>query len=1063
MVGVSKIQRGNADYWLRAVAEGGEDYYTKPGEAPGEWLGSIASDFGLSGVVETDDYWAILEGRNPVSDDQLLTRRAAYNRPRADGSFVRVEPVLGYDVRFSAPKSVSLLHALADEATQAKITAILDEAVAAGIAHLEEAACFVQYRDEKDEIQFERGSGFAGMSFRHRMSRAGDPALHIHVVLSNLTFGAGKWRALASPKGGNPLWIHGKSAGVIFQAAIRAGFLREFGLEFEEVRNGYADLKGFSREAIEAASTRSKEIAAYLADRGVSGPAAAQIAAFRTREAKEYEVDGDLRRAEWVRILAPFGLTPESVAEMLAEAEPREPRGIDPEDLTAAVDQLEERISHFDERQLLWALADQLPEGADLAALGAGVKRMVASERTVCLHRAAGALSLPRHTTVRIAEIERSFMQAAVASREAGVAVVPLGAVERVLARHPYLGEDQREMVERLTTGGQQVFPVCARPGTGKTTALAVAREVWNAAGVQVIGVASARNASGELKDAGVEPSTTIADLLFRVELWRSEGRHLLEGTVILVDEASITPSPDLEELRLVVEEIGGKLVPIGDTRQIGAVGPGGLFSTAVDSLEGATLTTNRRQRLEVDREMVALVHEGRGSEALDMLHSRGRVIVGEDREATLAGLIADWHSDFLTGADVSMIARRNRDVEDLNHTAREILLAEGALGSAEVMVGEQPFAVGDLVLTRINQSGVSNRERWEVVGADAAARALRLRRIGGDEREVGLTAPYLDRFTEDGAPALVYAYALTTFGTQGKTFDRVYPLLDPAGSLEDQMVAISRGREIANVYTIASSEFADPELGPVRRPLSDPIHDLRLAMEEEGHDHAAIEVKIRRSVVGLKPADLAARRRELAVALSERSVDAPPAELRHQRQRTEQLLQRLRSERSRIADLRHPPPRQLADAEVAEQRAEQRLESIVQRLESASPSDDDSQPSTAALRLEAALVERRIQFLARAEIAAARVGESDLIYNALGPFPKDAIEARFWSRAAHAITSYRLRHGIEGDDLLLGREPTNSDQWAEREQVEQRIEESSSHLEYTRQLTLDQELAVEM
>jgi conjugative relaxase-like TrwC/TraI family protein len=1062
MVGVSKIQRGNANYWLRAVAEGGDDYYTKPGEAPGQWVGSIAARLGLQGVVDADAYAAILEGRDPSSADQLLSRPSTHLRYRNDGTHIRVEPVLGYDVRFAAPKSVSLLYALADAATQEKITAILDEAVQAGIAHLEEVACFVQ-RD-KGGKEVEPGRGLVGMAFRHRMSRSGDPALHVHVVLSNLTQAEkdGKWLSLASPKGGNPLWIHGKSAGVVFQAQMRAGFLREMGLEFEEVRNGCADLKGFPREAIDAASSRSKEIADYLADRGISGPAASQIAAFKTRAAKDYGVDVDARRKEWIELLAPYGLTPESIAEMVAEAVPREAREVSTEDLTAAVSQLEERISHFDQRQLLWALADQLPEGGNLTTLASGVQRMVAGERTVCLHDAKGALALPRYTTARVAEIERRFMQAAVATREAGVAVVPIAVLERVLERHPYLGADQREMIVRVTTGGQQVFPVCAWPGTGKTTAMAVAREAWQAAGIQVVGVATARNASGELKDAGVEPSTSIADLLYRVEIWRGEGRNLLDGTVILVDEASITPSPDLESLRQIAEEIGGKIVPFGDTRQIGAVGPGGLFATAVDSLDGATLTTNRRQHIEVDRELVALVHEGRGSEALDLLHTRGRVIVGEDRAATLGGLLADWHRDFTTGADVVMIARRNRDVDELNRTAREILVAEGALGEAEVIVGERPFAVGDLVLTRINQGGVNNRERWEVVGADAAARSLRLRRLGGDEREVILTSPYLERRTEDGAPALVYAYALTTFGTQGKTFDRAYPLLDPAGSLEDQMVAVSRGREIANVYTIASSEFADPELGPVSRPLSDPLHDLRLAMESEGPDHAAIEVKIRRTIVSLTPAELADRRRYLADLLSGEDTRR---KLGQRADKAEALLQRLRGERARIEALRHPPPRQLSDVRAAEQRATERLRRTAAELK-ALPVPDlarSERPSVPAIQLEAALVERHIEKLARAEIAAARIGESDLIYNTLGPFPDDAIEARFWSRAAHAIATYRLRHGIFDEDHPLGSQPDDPVQQAEREQARRRIEEALLHLEQPRQLSLDHEVAIEV
>lgn len=252
MVGVTKIQRGNAGYWLAAVAEGGEDYYSKPGEAPGEWIGALAADLGLAGQVDAESYSAVLEGRHPISGDQLLRRPETGKRMRPDGTLKRIEPVLGFDVRFSCPKSVSILYALGDEQTRERVLAVVTEAIRQGLGHLEREACFVQRGRGGQRI--ERGEGFVGMAFRHRMSRAGDPALHVHVVISNLTRAAsdGKWLSLASPRGRSPLWPHGKSAGVVFQAALRSGILREFGLGFEAVKNGYADLSGFDRDAIEA-------------------------------------------------------------------------------------------------------------------------------------------------------------------------------------------------------------------------------------------------------------------------------------------------------------------------------------------------------------------------------------------------------------------------------------------------------------------------------------------------------------------------------------------------------------------------------------------------------------------------------------------------------------------------------------------------------------------------------------------------------------------------------------------------------------------------------------------
>ncbi len=1052
MVGVTKIQRGNAGYWIAAVAEGGDDYYTKPGEAPGGWVGELAAELGLSGQVDAEAYADILEGRDPISGAQLLKRPETRYRKRADGSEKRIEPVLGFDVRFSAPKSVSILYALGDEATRARVLGVMNEAVRQGLAHLEHEACFVQRG--KGGHRIERGEGFAGMAFRHRMSRAGDPALHVHVVVSNLTRAAsdGKWLSLASPQGRSPLWPHGKSAGVVFQAALRAEFLREFGLEFEAVRNGYADLRGFGRDVIDALSTRSQEIARWTEKHGVDSIAAKQTAAYRTRDKKDYGVNEDDRREEWIEQTEPYGITPASVGELVAGAHPREPRQVSDADLEAALAKLENTTSHFDRRALLWAIGDQLPEGADRPTLAAAVDRLLLSDRIVCVHESSAPLDFDYYTTPRIAELERRFIDGALAGADAGVAQVARPTVDAVLAEHPYLDPEQREMVLRLTTGGEQVAPVAAWPGTGKTTTLKAAKESWDAAGFPVIGCATANTASLELKDAAISNATSIRRLLNRTDRLRSEGiMPLARGTVIVVDEASMTSTPDLEALRFLALECEGKLVPIGDPKQIGAIGPGGLYGYLTRAIEPTTLTTIHRQHHEVDREFIALVHEGRGSDGLDLLRTRDRLIVGDDLPSTLKAMLADWHPDFATGADAVMIARRNRDVDDLNHQARELRRAEGALGDAEVIVGGRPFAAGDRVQTRINRDGISNRERWDVLDVDAVARTIGLRRVGGDQRTVTLDTAYLDRRRDDGGPALEYAYALTKFGAQGKTVDRAYPLLDGASSQEQELVALSRGREVANVYAVASSELIDPELGPARREVSDELHDIRDAIEREGNDFAAAEVGLRKKIAALNSRGLADRRAELATAA--RAAD-PQLSRRDRLERTikdsEEWVGRLTREREAIEAMKYPLADELARVRSAEAGQAKMLRGNLAELARLPESNATAEPKPLdpATRLEAALIEKRIERMARRTVAASRLDPSQVIYDALGPFPaEDPDKAVAWDDGAHALAMYRQRHDIRDDTHPLGKQPRGASARAERARAQRRVEDAQRRL----------------
>ncbi|HWB70459.1 MAG TPA: MobF family relaxase, partial [Solirubrobacterales bacterium] len=327
MVGVTKIGRANANYWIEAVAEGGDDYYQgKPGEAPGEWMGELAAELGLVGEVDREAYAAVLAGKHPVTGAVLVARPEPRKFVDADGRERRLDPILGYDIRFAAPKSVSLLYGVGTSEVRAAILRAHDHAVAEAVGYLERTACFVQRG--KGGVVIEPGAGFLSMSFRHRSSRAGDPALHTHLVTANMTRAASdrRWLSLANPRRQSPLLREARAAGHVYQAALRAELTREVGAEWQAVVNGYADLAGIGRPVIDHFSQRRAEIVAAMAERGTSSPAAAEVAAYRTRDAKDYGVDPDTQREEWIARAAEYDLTAESIDRMLARGRRREPR-----------------------------------------------------------------------------------------------------------------------------------------------------------------------------------------------------------------------------------------------------------------------------------------------------------------------------------------------------------------------------------------------------------------------------------------------------------------------------------------------------------------------------------------------------------------------------------------------------------------------------------------------------------------------------------------------------------------------------------------------------------------
>lgn len=1070
MVGVTKISSRNAGYWINAVAEGGDDYYTKPGEAPGYWAGSLAQELGLGGEVDPETYAAVLAGQDPRGGDPLVRRPEPRAFTDASGKERRLEPILGYDVRFSAPKSVSLLWALGPPEAQAAVLRAHEEAVAEALAHLEREACFVQRG--KGGTKIERGAGFVSMGFLHRSSRAGDPTLHTHVVTANMTraLSDGRWLTLANPRSRSPLLREAKAAGYLYQAALRRALTRELGVAWREPTNGYADLEMFDRELIEHFSRRRAQILRELERLGLDSAAAAEVAAYRTRGPKDHRHASDAQREGWRARAAEFGVGESSIDDALRRLRGREPRGVEEADLDAALASLEETHSHFDRRDLICALANRMHEGACAAELTAAVDAALDSDRVVCVHRGEGLLETTYWTTPRLWELERGVLRSARDGEGAGVAVVDEPTLAAVLARHPYLGEEQVEVVRRLVTGGERIVTVAALPGSGKTTALRAAAEAWAEASIPGLGVAGARSASGELGDGARIPATSITDLLVRCGRRGERGLPPLpRGVVVLMDESSTTSTPQMAAVARLVERCEGKLVAIGDPRQIGAVGPGGIYGHLTNVIAPAVLTELRRQRDPVDRHIVELAHEGRGSDALDLLRAEERLTIAEEMDGALDALVLDWHRRFAAGEDGVMIARRGRDVADLNARARALLRAEGRLEGPAVEVCGAAFARGDHVVTRANGPRVSNRERWEVLDVDTERRRLLLRRLEGDRREIVLGERYLERRSQSGGPALEHGYALTTYATESKTFESAFALLDGGISREDFLVAVSRARGETHAYGVAASELLDADLGPATREVSDEAHDLRLGSERVAGEYAAVEVSARRAVESLAPGRLAARRAELLRALGpDRRGDAAG--------RLAAVERRIATEHERLAALgdRRDEAREgggrgedaglIRTTEQMAQAALRRLEA--ERAELAPRARAESRRSAGPVgpgRAELALIEDRLTELRRRAVAAERMRPSAMVLAAVGPRPEDPGRVADWNDAVELIHGYRLRHGIDPEDARPFGGPTRDPRArAQQRQAKVRLERHVHALGRGQERSAGREVAID-
>jgi conjugative relaxase-like TrwC/TraI family protein len=239
MLSIGKIALGQHRYYEQQVAQGLDDYYAGRGEAPGEWVGAGARELGLEGRVTHEQFGPLVAGMNPAEPGVRL--RASGREPR----------IAALDLTFSAPKSVSVLFALAPPAASRVLVECHEEAVRAALGWLEDTA--VQVRRGHAGAQTEPGGGLIAAAYRHRMSRALDPQLHTHVVAGNLTRGAdGRYTALH----GAPLYRAAKTAGFLYQAHLRALVRERLGLQWGPVVNGAAELEPVDRDVLRVFSRR---------------------------------------------------------------------------------------------------------------------------------------------------------------------------------------------------------------------------------------------------------------------------------------------------------------------------------------------------------------------------------------------------------------------------------------------------------------------------------------------------------------------------------------------------------------------------------------------------------------------------------------------------------------------------------------------------------------------------------------------------------------------------------------------------------------------------------------
>jgi Ti-type conjugative transfer relaxase TraA len=409
-----------------------------------------------------------------------------------------------------------------------------------------------------------------------------------------------------------------------------------------------------------------------------------------------------------------------------------------------------------------------------------------------------------RFTTRQMIEAEKRLYRAAELMAETERHCVSdadrEAALARVEARGLVLSGEQTEALAHVTDG-RDLGVVVGYAGTGKSAMLGVARGAWEAAGYEVRGVALSGIAAENLESGSGIASRTIASL----EHGWGQGRDVLTSRdVLVIDEAGVVGTRQLERVLSHAAEAGAKVVLVGDPQQLQSIEAGAAFRSIHERHGGAEIGEVRRQREDWQRDATRDLATGRTGDAIHAYDNHGMVHAAPTREQARDDLIDRWDRERQASPDKSRIilTHTNDEVRALNEVARARMREAGDLGDdvrLTVERGARSLASGDRVMFLQNERGLGVKNGTLGTVEQVSERSMSVRTDDG--RSVTFDLKDYDRID--------HAYAATIHKAQGMTVDRTYVLATPGLDAHSSYVALSRHRDGMDLH-YGRDDFAD-------------------------------------------------------------------------------------------------------------------------------------------------------------------------------------------------------------------------------------------------------------
>ncbi len=700
----------------------------------------------------------------------------------------------GWDLTFSAPKSVSALFAIAPPSERETILQSQEAAVKKTLADLEKEIGFSR-RGPGGILQVPAKLAFA--LYLHVTSRAQDPQIHSHCVLLNVGVREdGTTGTIVSQK----VFRWKMLAGALYRVNLARELRSRLGLSLRTEKTWF-QIEGVPAALMEAFSKRRKEVLAELDRMGKSDAVSAEQATRATRKGKELTPRQELYTA-W-----------ESLAEktlgrglsFVPGLFQKEPLRRAPLQLNATVDELLKQRSFFSREQFLLKLAHQHQTGGQPTdRIIRGGDRMLRNLVDLGVHDGVRLYTAPW-----VLEEEKRLLAAIEAKRDDRTHRLPTYKITPFAAK---LSEEQQSALLHIVGTAGEVKVLQGWAGTGKSTLLSAARKTWEASGFNVLGAAYSGQAARGLADASGISSHTVDRLLYQWAKDESAVQRLNDKSILIVDEASMLDTLRLSAVVKAVREAGARLVLVGDEKQLPPIQGCAPFAEIGRRLGRSELRDIRRQKNGLLKLVVEELADGSVSKALDLLRRDKMIRVHENTDAARDALVADWHK---AKGQRLMLAATREEVDDLNARAQAMRAKNGELELPYFTKDGRWFRRYDkLMFTRNDRMmNVQNGTVGTLIAFNPFSRVATIR---VEDRHVFVP---IGQYRN-----LELAYCMTVHKAQGATVDHAFVLWsDTMQSREMTYVQASRARHQTQFYLTqeqAGDDFRDVVKSMERRVM---------------------------------------------------------------------------------------------------------------------------------------------------------------------------------------------------------------------------------------------------